>query len=49
MKRGGLFIFHGAFATKEKARKRERARKGAFIKVRIIRGHTRYVVMTPNK
>ncbi len=48
-KRGGAFTFHGAYGTKERARKKEKSRKGAFIKVRLIRGRTRYIVMTPNK
>ena len=44
-KRGRRFTFHGAFGSKEKARKKERAVHG-FIKRIKIRGDTRYVVMT---
>ena len=42
--RGRRVTFHGAFSTKAKARKKERAVRG-FIKRVKIRGSTRYVVM----
>jgi hypothetical protein len=48
-KRGGAFTFHGAFGTKARAVAKEKKRKGAFIKIRLIRGRTRYIVMSPNK
>jgi hypothetical protein len=45
MKRGRRVSFHGAFATKAAAMRKERA-VGGFIQPRVIRGHRRYVVMT---
>lgn len=45
--RGRRFTFHGAFSSKEKAVAKERA-VGGFIRTRTIRGHRRYVVLTPN-
>ncbi len=45
-KRGRWYVFHGAFGTKAKARRKERRRKGAFIREVLIRGKKRYLVMT---
>jgi len=41
----GDFKFHGAFATKAKAKAKERA-VGGFIRKARVRGSTRYIVMT---
>ena len=40
------FKFHGAYTSKEKAMRKERSRKGAFIISRRVRGSWRYIVMT---
>lgn len=48
-KRGRRFTFHGAFATKAKARQKERRVKGAFIRRVTIRGDTRFVVLTRHR
>lgn len=45
-KRGKKFVFHGAFATKKKAKKKEARVKGAFIRPVKIKRKTRYLVMT---
>lgn len=45
MKCGKRICFHGAFATKAKAVKKERAVQG-FIRRLKVRGSTRYVVMS---
>lgn len=39
------FKVHGAFKSKEKARKKEKSVNG-FILMRTIKGHRRYVVLT---
>lgn len=44
--KGRRYRFHGAFRTKAHARRKERARSGAFIKRVKIRHHTRYLVLT---
>lgn len=44
--KGRRFTFHGAFATKAKAVRKERSEgKGAFIRRVSIRGRRRFVVM----
>jgi len=43
--RGKRYTFHGAFGSKAKAERRERARKNSFIRKYRIHGSTRYVVM----
>lgn len=45
--KGKLVTFHGAFATKAPAVKRERE-VGGFIRPYTLKGHQRYVVMTRN-
>lgn len=45
--RGKDFNFHGAFKTKKAAMKRERAKKGRFIHPVSIKGHRRFLVMSP--
>lgn len=42
---GRRFTFHGAFASKRKAQRRERARPGSFIKRVSIKGHRRFLVV----
>lgn len=42
--RGRRVTFHGAFATKAKAKAKER-KVGGFIRTATIRGHRRYIVM----
>lgn len=44
----GDFKFHGAFGTKAKAQKKQRAVGGSIRKAR-VRGRTRYIVMTREK
>lgn len=46
MKKGRKVTFHGAFATKTKAKKKERRVRGAFIRKVKIKRKTRYLVMT---
>jgi hypothetical protein len=45
-KRGRTVIFHGAYSSKADARKKERARSGAYIIERKIRGRKRYIVVS---
>jgi hypothetical protein len=45
---GKKFCFHGAFASKAKARARER-RVGGFIRKISVCGHRRFVVMSRKK
>jgi hypothetical protein len=45
-KRGRRVVFHGAFASKAKARAKERAGAGRYILARLIRGHRRYLVLS---
>jgi hypothetical protein len=49
MKKRKKVTFHGAFATKTKAKKKERRVKGAFIRKVTIKRRTRYLVMTRRK
>lgn len=49
MKTGKQVIFHGAFSAKSDARKKEHQITGAFIHGYNIKGHRRFVVMTPRK
>lgn len=44
-KRGRKVVFHGAFAHKSDAKRKER-KVGGFIRPKRIKGHLRYVVMT---
>ncbi len=46
MKRGRSVGFHGAFAKKSDAKKKERRVRGAYISRVKIRGQTRYLVLT---
>ena len=49
-RRKSQFTFHGAFKKKSDAARKEKSRKGAFIKSTWIRGRDhRYVVMVPRK
>lgn len=41
-----IFKFHGAFGSKRKAVKKERAAKGRFILKRKIRGISRWIVVS---
>ncbi|MGH7676589.1 MAG: hypothetical protein ACREMV_15090 [Gemmatimonadales bacterium] len=43
---GRRVLFHGAFAVKEEAERKERSLEGAYIEEYVIRGHRRYVVLT---
>lgn len=43
---GRRLCFHGAFSRKRNAQRKERARKGARILERDIRGHRRFIVVT---
>lgn len=45
-KRGRMVEFHGAFGTKAKAKKKERATPGSFIDRVRIKGTVRYLVLT---
>ncbi len=45
-KRGHKVVFHGAFGTKARARRKERRRSGAWIKRVKIGKDTRYLVLT---
>jgi hypothetical protein len=45
-KRGKLVTFHGAFATKKKAKSKERRVRGAYIRKVKIKRKTRYLVLT---
>ncbi len=50
MKTGKRVVFHGAFATKAKAVKKERRLKGAYVrKVRMKGRGTRFLVLTRRK
>jgi hypothetical protein len=43
--RGRRYTFHGVFSSKAKARRKERAHPGSFIREFRILGYRRYVVM----
>ncbi len=45
-KRGRKVVFHGAFGTKVRAKRKERVRSGSWIKRVSIQGDTRYLVLT---
>jgi hypothetical protein len=45
-KRGKRLVFHGAYGSKMKARRKERAGRKRFILVRVIRGSRRYLVVS---
>jgi hypothetical protein len=47
--KGRKVTFHGAFATKAAAKRRESARPGSYIEKISIRGKTRYAVVTRRK
>lgn len=47
--RGRRFTFHGAFAKKADAKRREKQGRGRFIEARVIRGRRRYVVMSERR
>jgi hypothetical protein len=50
MRRGKKVVFHGAFGTKAKAKKKERKLKGAYVrKVRMKGRGTRFLVLTRRK
>lgn len=44
--KGRRFVFHGAFKSKADAKRKERA-VGGFVRAKSIRGHRRYIVMSP--
>jgi hypothetical protein len=44
-KSGRRVVFHGAFKSKAKAKRKER-HVGGYIKSAIVRGHRRYLVLT---
>lgn len=46
--KGRSFVFHGAFASKTNAKKKERKVRG-FVKRIRVRGQTRWVVLTRRK
>jgi hypothetical protein len=45
-KRGRRFVFHGAFGSRARAEAKHKRVRGSFIRVRTIRGHRRYLVLT---
>ncbi len=45
-KRGRKVIFHGAFGSKENAKRKERAGSKRFIRTVTIKGHRRYLVLS---
>ncbi len=47
--RGRRVMFHGAFGTKAKARRKERRVKHGYIRRIKVRGHVRYAVLTRRK